>query len=121
MVREVILWMGSHFSPEQYLFWTRVQCVAWTSADLVIVFYILRIANLGRCVLKVRPHRWSYVVLAITAGGIPFIAAAGTGWRIFLLELLITVPHFLIILYVAAADFRRFPLALNALLHQQDI
>jgi len=121
MIQDIVLWMGSHFSPEQYLFWTRVQCVAWTIADLAIVFYVLRVANLGRCVLKIRPHRWSYLLLVITAGGIPFIATAGTGWRIFLLELLITVPHFLIILYVAAADFRRFPLALSKLLRRHDI
>lgn len=120
MIREVIVWMGHHFTPEQYLFWTRVQCVAWTTADLVIVFYLLRIANLGRYALNVRPHRWSYMVLSITACGIPFIATAGAGWRIFGLELLVTVPHFLIILYVAAADFRRIPLALNALLRQHD-
>jgi len=116
MMQDAILWLGKHFSAEQYLYYTRIQCLAWTAADLVLVFYLLRLANLARRILDYRPHRLSYAVLAATVSFVPFIASAGTGGLIFALELLVTAPHFLIILYVIVADFRSFPRALSRLL-----
>ena len=107
-------WAGQ-FGPEQYLFWTRIQSVAWTSADLVIVFYLIRCANLARGVLERRPHRVSYVVLGMTALLAPCLFAAGSGRLIFALELVITVPHFLLILYLIAANARVLPAFLTEL------
>ncbi len=101
----LIVWLGNHFSPEQYLFWTRIQCAAWTAADVVIVLYLLRIANLARGMEGVRRHRVSYLVLAATLLPAPFVISAQQGMSIFLLEVLITVPHFALILYVLVADW----------------
>jgi hypothetical protein len=115
MLNQAILWLGERFSPEQYLFWTRIQCLMWTSADVVIVYYLLRIANLGRRLIGVRAHRYSYVILVLTLPGMPFIALAQNGSQIFLLELAITVPHFLLILYVLAANYRHGPKAFRRL------
>jgi hypothetical protein len=100
----LIEWMGGAFSPEQYVFWTRVQCTAWTLADLVIVFYLLRLANLARVITNAKPHQFSYVLFAATlplSALIPFLSRGST---IFLVELAVTIPHFLIILYVLASD-----------------
>ena len=115
MINDAILWLGERFSPEQYLFWTRIQCLMWTSADLVIVYYLLRIANLGRGLIGIRPHRYSYVILALTIPGMPFVAIARTGMQIFLLELVITIPHFLLILYILAANYQHGPKAFRKL------
>ena len=98
-------WLGQ-FGPEQYLFWTRVQSIAWTGADLVIVFFLIRCANLARSVLGHRPHRGSYAVLGATAFLAPCLVAAPSGKVIFALEMLITVPHFLLILYLLFANIR---------------
>ena len=118
MIHGIVLWMGTHFSPEEYLVWTRIQCVAWTAADLLIVFYLVRIANLGRGLLGLRKHRYSYGILALTVAGLPVIAWTQDGGTIFLLELLITVPHFLLILYLLAADIRFLAPVLARLLKQ---
>lgn len=115
MITDAILWLGERFSPDQYLFWTRIQCLMWTSADLVIVYYLLRIANLGRQQIGIRLHRYSYVILALTIPGMPFVAIARTGMQVFLLELAITVPHFLLILYILAANYRHGPKAFRKL------
>jgi hypothetical protein len=99
-----IRWAGAQFSPEAYLFWTRVQCLAWTGADLVIVYHLLRLANRARALAGWRPHVLSFVVTGATVLLVPGVLVAPTGRGIFMLELLITVPHFLIILYVLVAD-----------------
>jgi hypothetical protein len=117
MIDEAIRTFGAQFSPEAYLFWTRIQCLAWTGADLVIVFYLLRIANLARRLAGQRPHVVSFIVLWTTLLFVPVVTVAPTGRMIFYLELIITVPHFLIILYVLAADARGLATALHTVLN----
>jgi hypothetical protein len=116
MLHELILAMGRHFSPEQYLFWTHAQCLAWTAADLCVVYFLLRLANLARSLLGRRLHRGSYGVLALTALLAPLVPMAHTGWTIFVLELAITIPHFALILYVIAAAAKYIPEALRKVL-----
>ncbi len=117
MLHDFILWMGAQFSPEQYLFWTRIQCLAWTSADIIIVFYAIRIANLGRQIVRQPLHRIPYMILAATIPFVPFIAVVATGWGVFLLELAITIPHFCLLVYLGAANFRVFPAMLARFIH----
>ncbi len=114
-MHDLILWLGARFSPEQYLFWTRIQSVAWSCADVLIVFLLLRIANLGRALLGVRPHRISYAVLCVTLPLVPLLAVAPSGAVLFRLELLITLPHFLLVLYVIFANIFRMPEVLGKL------
>lgn len=117
---EWIQWLGAHFSPEQYLFWTRWQCLAWTLADLVIVFSVIRLANRCRSALGIRLHRFSYLVLAATVLFVPFLPFAPNGAFLFLLELFITLPHFLLLLYLCAADMNPAAKALYLWAHLVD-
>jgi hypothetical protein len=96
--------MGEHFSPEQYLFWTRWQCLCWTMADLLIVFFLIRLSNQARNVAHRRPHRFSYVVLGFTALLVPFVLLSPSGGLLFLVELGITVPHFLLLCYLLSSN-----------------
>lgn len=108
----MIQWMGHAFTASDYVFWTRIQCSAWTLADLVIVFYLIRMANLARCALRIRPHSVSFGILLATippSMAVPFMAS---GTWIFLLELAVTIPHFVLILYILASDARHFAAAL---------
>jgi hypothetical protein len=98
--------IGRHFSPEAYLFWTRIQATAWSVADLMIVFYLIRITNLCRTVTLRRSHRFSYVILAVTIPLVVLLPLARTGTDVLRLELCITIPHFLIMLYLMMADAR---------------
>ena len=119
MLDALIVWLGSRFSPEDYLAWTRVQSVAWSAADVVIVFYLLRIANLARRRCGAVPHRVPYAVLAATLPLLPCLAVASTPRLIFALELLITLPHFLLILHVLAFNPRIFMRYLDLLTGQE--
>ncbi len=115
MLDALINAMGNAFTPEQYLFWTRIECSAWTLADIVIVFYLIRLANRARLLLHRGPHVFSYAILAATAPLAAFIPFASTGGIILLIELAVTIPHFLIILYILAKDARNFAAALHLL------
>jgi len=116
-VIDLIQEIGNRFPDEQYLYWSRIQGTLWTAADVVIVFYLLRITNLFRTYLDRRRHRLSYGVLALTlapAAFLPFLTDSGVFLRI---ELLVTVPHFLIILYLLFGDAR---ITLDALARRAD-
>ena len=115
MFDAVVYAMGNAFTPEMYLFWTRIECSAWTLADVVIVFCLIRLANAARKVLDRNPHVFSYLVLAATIPLAAFIPLAPTGGVILLIELAVTIPHFLLILYVLAKDARCFAAALHQL------
>lgn len=111
-----ILWMSAHFSPEQYLFWTRWQCLAWTLADLLIVFFLIRLSNQARRIVQARPHRFSYWVLGLTAPLAPLVALSPSGGWLFLLELGITVPHFLLLCYLLGVNIRVYAAFLSEIL-----
>lgn len=112
MILEFVRAIGGTFSPEAYLVLTRIQGSLWTLADFVIVFYLIRIADLMRLYIGHRRHRFSYAVLAATLPFALLLPFAPTGGAFFRLELLVTVPHFLLILYVCAADPRHAARAL---------
>lgn len=112
-------WLGSLFSAQQYVFWTRIECTAWTLADIVIVFLLLRVGDLARAVVRRERHRIGYVVLAATIPLAAIIPLEPSGEFIFLLELVVTLPHFLIILYVLLADARPLLQTVAVLLERQ--
>ena len=100
LIREI----GEHFSPEDYLFWTRVQASMWTLADVVIVLYLIRVPNLFRAYEDLRPHRLSYIVWTLTLPFCALLPFAQSGSAIFRIELLVTVPHFLLIVYLCVSN-----------------
>lgn len=116
MIESIIHAMGNAFSPQMYLFSTRIQCSAWTLADLLIVFCLIRLANTARTTLKLDPHVFSYALLALTIPPAAFIPIAPNGRLILLIELAVTIPHFILILYIIAKDAKTFAAALHKLM-----
>lgn len=96
--------IGEGFSVEDYLRLSRIQGTLWTAADVVIVLYLLRIANLFRAYLGRRVHRVPYVLLAATLPPALYIPFVREPMTFFWLELAVTIPHFLLILYIGAAN-----------------
>jgi hypothetical protein len=115
---ELVEYLGNRFTHDHYLFWSRVEGTLWTAADIVIAWSLIRMGNLARAFVHVRLHRFSYAILLATlplAAGIPFV---DSGRMFFQLELAVTIPHFLIILYVCAVDARVGLRALVAALNE---
>lgn len=116
---EALLALPTHFTAAQYLFWTRIECLAWTGADVVIVFCLLRIADVARRAAGRPPHVFSYAVLGATLLFVPMIVFARDGWTLFLAELAITIPHFALILYAGLRNLRLFPALLAGILSRR--
>ena len=106
---EWVEWSGQCFSTADYLLWTRIEASAWTLADLTILFYLTRIANLFRSHARRRPHVVPYAVLGATILPALLVPVAPSGWAIFRLELCITLPHFAAMLYILVANLRVAP------------
>jgi len=115
---EWIIALGERYPADSLEWLTRLQCIGWTSADFVIVFSLLRMANVCRDTLGLRLHRVSYLVLIATLFFVPLIFFARTGLILFWVEAIITVPHFLLILYLLAANVQVFPRFLSRVLTQ---
>ena len=112
--------IGTRFSHEQYLYWTRIEGTLWTLADLLIAWTMIRTGNLVRGYVGARPHRISYLILLATLPGAAYIPVVDSGRLFFQLELAVTIPHFLIILYVCAFDARIGLRAINTALAQRE-
>jgi len=94
------------FTPESYLYWSRIQGSMWTAADFVICWYLLRLGNLARTICGKRLHRISFGILALTVPFALLIPVAPNATAFYRLELLVTIPHFLLILYVFLVDWK---------------
>ncbi len=105
---ETMAKLAASFSPEQYLWWTRLQCIGWTSADAVIVVALIRLANAARALEGSTQHIFPYLVLGFSLLFAPLVFVAPTGRLLFFLELLITLPHFALILYLLGVNHRVF-------------
>ena len=103
-----LLWIATHFTADLYLTSTKVQGLAWSGADLVLVFILLRIASLLRGREGLRPIRWRYGLLGATAMATPLLAFAATSRQILLLESAICGTQFLVLAYTLARERARF-------------
>lgn len=108
------------FTAEDYVFWSRIQGTAWTGADLIICYYTIRLANLLRRQATLRPHRLAPWVLAATVPFAALLPVAPDGTAFFRLELLVTIPHFLILLSVFAANMKHATVYITLLLSHQN-
>ena len=116
---DALLEIPTRFSAEQYLYWTRIQCSAWTAADALIVVLVLLLCNRVRLATGRRPHVFSFAALAVTLLFAPLIWIVGDGWSIFFVEMLITIPHFLLLLYAGIANLHLCPAYLAHILSSQ--
>lgn len=116
---DALIHLAGRFTPEQYLYWTRIQCTAWTLADVVIVVLVLLLCNRVRAAVGLRAHVFSFAVVGGTLCFLPGIWFVQQGWAIFFIELAITVPHFLILIYAALLNLHLFPGFLANILVQQ--
>lgn len=113
--------IGSLLSEDRYLVLTRIQGTAWTAADFLIVVYLTKCANLFRAHLGKSKHVVPYVVLGLTAPFALFLPVAPGGMAFFRLEAVVTAPHFLLILYLLAANANIVLEGLHGLLRDSSV
>ncbi len=106
MIPDVLRELGDRFTPDQYLYWSRIEGTLWTLADFVIVVYLTRTVNLARAFLAMPRRLVPYVLLAATVPPAAFIPFVHDSRAFFALEVAVTLPHFGIILWLILRDAR---------------
>lgn len=101
----------TEFGIDDYMWWSRIQGPLWTAADIAIALLLIRCANLCRKVVGVRQHQVSAFVVYASVLPALLLLFAPTPAAFYRLELVVTVPHFAVILYVLAVNVRIAPRA----------
>lgn len=97
--------IGRGFSPECYLVTTKVQGILWSTADIALIYFLLKITDLARAGQSARAV-WRYRLLCLSATLVPFLVLATTSRRFFILESIIFGLQFTVLIYTLAADTR---------------
>jgi len=105
-IETLFLKIAEGFSPTEYLLWTKIQVVAWSAADIALVFAVLRIIGLARAHAGKRCIRARYVLLAISAGLTPLVFVLESSQQIFRLEAAVVGLQFAILIYSIIVDRR---------------
>lgn len=110
---EIIRQISESLTPERYIISTRILSSLWTLADVIIVFYLIQIANLLRRYTGLAVHKIPYFILALTVPFAAMLPFAPTGFAFVKLEFAITFPHFLLIIYLLVGNANVGAAALN--------
>jgi hypothetical protein len=100
----LFLRIAEGFSPTEYIFWTKIQVVAWSAADIALVFAVLRIIGLARAHAGKQRVRIRYVLLAISASLTAVVLALESSQQIFRLEAAVVGLQFAILIYSIFVD-----------------
>ncbi|MFH1351719.1 MAG: hypothetical protein ABII26_12420 [Pseudomonadota bacterium] len=100
----VLLWIGANFTEEVYLFYTKLQGIIWSAADICLVFFVLKVADLARAKERKRKILWRYISLWISAALTPFLLLTKTKNEFFTLESIICGIQFSILVYTLISE-----------------
>ncbi len=99
-----MLWVGSHFSHEVYYTTTKVQGIFWSLADIIIAWYMIRIAAFIRNRSGRPKIIWRYYFLLLSAILTPFLLVMKTSRHFFILEAVIFAIQYLLLIYSVVAE-----------------
>ena len=100
----LFLRIAEGFGPTEYIFWTKIQVVAWSAADIALVFAALRIISFARAHAGRRRIRVRYVLLAVSVGLTPAVFMLQSSQQIFRLEAAVVGLQFAIMIYSIIVD-----------------
>jgi len=104
ILTNTLLWVGNHFSHEVYYTTTKVQGIFWSLADIAIVWYMLRIADLIRNRTGRPKITWRYYLLLLSAILTPLLLAIKNANHFFILEAVIFAIQYLLLMYSVLAE-----------------
>ncbi|MFO7560693.1 MAG: hypothetical protein R6X10_17825 [Desulfobacterales bacterium] len=100
----ILLWAGNHFTHEIYYTTTKIQGIFWSLADIAIVWYMLKIADVIRHRAGRPKITWRYYFLLLSAILTPFLLAVKTAKHFFILEAVIFAIQYLLLMYSVVAE-----------------
>ena len=107
LLEAVFLWIGAHFTGEAYLFFSKLQGILWSAADIVLVLALLKIADFVRARSREKKIVVRYLFLWISALITPLVFFVKSPQQFFLLEAAVCGTQFLILVYTVIAERKR--------------
>jgi len=106
LLETIFLWIGTNFTTEIYMLYTKLQGTLWSIADIVLVFVLLKIAGMVRKKTKKKEIVFRYLFLWFSAILTPVLIFTQTSRQFFLFESLVCGIQFLIIVYTVIPERR---------------
>jgi hypothetical protein len=103
-LNSLFIWIDANFTAGLYMLSTQIQGIIWSLADIVLVYMLLKIADLIRKKTGKKPIRLRYYILYVTALLTPGLFIARTPQQIFMLEALVCGIQFCLLIYTVVVD-----------------
>ena len=117
LLEAVFLWIGVHFTGEAYLFFSKLQGILWSTADIVLILALLKIVGFVRARSREKKIVVRYLFLWISALITPLMLFAQSPRQFFLLEAALCGTQFLILVYTVIAERKRMVALMKKELH----
>ncbi len=100
----VFLEIGRNFSTEAYMLTTKIQGILWSISDIIIIYFMLKIASLIREKNEKKKIFFRYIFLWLSAVLVPFLVFTVTPRQFFILESVIFGLQFSVLIYSVLAE-----------------
>ncbi len=100
----IFLEIGKNFSTEAYMLTTKVQGILWSISDIIIIYFMLKIASLIREKNQKKKILLRYIFLWLSAVMVPFLVFTVTPRQFFVLESVIFGLQFSVLIYSVFAE-----------------
>lgn len=100
----ILLWIGANFTTEVYMYYTKLQGILWSLADIVLVLALLKIADLIRARAQKKKIRFRYLFLLFSAILTPLLVFTQSPKQFFILESIICGTQFVILVYTVVGE-----------------
>ena len=100
----LLIWIGNHFTTTAYMASTKIQGLVWSTADILLIFILLKIAGHIRELTGRKPITWRYYLLWITAVLTPAILFAKSPNQILVFESIICGTQFAVLVFTVVRE-----------------
>lgn len=104
LMNMILFEIGKNFSTEAYMLTTKIQGILWSISDIIIIYFVLKIASLIREKNQKKKIRFRYIFLWLSAVLVPFLLFAVTPRQFFILESVIFGLQFSVLIYSVFAE-----------------
>jgi len=104
LIEKILFEIGIEFSTETYMLTTKVQGILWSISDIIIIYFMLKIASLIREKNQKKRILFRYIFLWLSVVLVPFLVFTVTPKQFFILESVIFGLQFSVLIYSVFAE-----------------
>lgn len=103
-IEALLLWIGVNFTTDLYMMSAKIQGMLWSTADVVLVFVLLKIADQVRLRTRGGKIRWRYFFLWSSAALTPLLVLTRNMDQFLIMESLICGIQFCILIQTVIVE-----------------